>query len=292
VQSHLAELDAEKMRQLYVALTRAKTWLYIPFIPPKKSSKGTTSPLHLFLAKMGQSESLKDLLPSHPAITIEQGLLDSSLMYRPKSSEVNLLPPILPSIPGRSITIDSFTSLSKQHPKPLTIGKQATDPVPAGTETGIVIHKIFEMIDYASPDIAPFLTGTLLEPWATTIDSWVRNALNYRFPEDFTLAEVSPLEQFREIEFLYPTPTGYLKGVIDLMFHYQGKIHIIDWKSNLLQDYSQESLKGSMTDHDYFLQAKLYKEAAKRYFGDLPIAIDYFFIRGSAVYRVEESHVE
>ena len=148
------------------------------------------------------------------------------------------------------------------------------------------------MIDYAAPQIAPFLSGTLLQSWSDVIDAWVRQALGYRFPENFTLADVSPQEQFREVEFLYPTATGYLKGVIDLIFHHSGKIHIVDWKSNLLADYSQESLKESMKEHDYFLQAQLYKEAARRYFGDLPIVIDYFFVRGSAVYRWEDDDVE
>ena len=51
------EQDAEKMRQLYVALTRAKTQLYIPAILNLLSPKlelGDASPLDLFLGKLGQ----------------------------------------------------------------------------------------------------------------------------------------------------------------------------------------------------------------------------------------------
>ncbi len=311
VVEHLTEIDAEKMRQLYVALTRAKTWLYIPFLPGKKSKIGEAPPLHLFLARMGQSnqlsseelynripsltiETLRQILPSHPAITIESGIVDPTLIYSSNKTAIQLKPPTLPTIPGRSITVDSFTSLTQHQSKSKSSPKVSVpkDAVPAGTETGIVIHKIFEMIDYAAPQIAPFLSGTLLQSWSDVIDAWVRQALEYRFPENFTLADVSPQEQFREVEFLYPTANGYLKGVIDLIFHHRGKIHIVDWKSNLLADYSQESLKESMKEHDYFLQAQLYKEAARRYFGDLPIVIDYFFVRGSAVYRWEDDDVE
>jgi exodeoxyribonuclease V beta subunit len=50
----LKELDAEKMRQLYVALTRAKQRLYIP-ISQEQSGKpfnlGEASPIELFLER-------------------------------------------------------------------------------------------------------------------------------------------------------------------------------------------------------------------------------------------------
>ena len=58
------ELDAEKMRQLYVALTRAKYRVYIPLLinsGEKKISFGAASPIELFIARVTANTSIFDL---------------------------------------------------------------------------------------------------------------------------------------------------------------------------------------------------------------------------------------
>ena len=51
-------------------------------------------------------------------------------------------------------------------------------------------------------------------------------------------------------------------GVIDLIFFYQKKYYILDWKTNWLgeraEDYHSENLFGAMLHHNYFLQYFLY----------------------------------
>lgn len=308
----LEEDDAEKMRQLYVALTRAKKWLFIPFIPSgeKGYSFGEAPPAHLFFARMGQPpvrdlrviyESIPDLtfealearLPRHVAISCQKPDEKPLLKLEQKEALQQYTPPLIPFIPGRPIVVESFTSLSQPTKHNMSReGVNTSDPIPAGAETGIILHTIFEKIAYNDPQPLPFLRGTLLEPHGSLVEEIVKKGVEYRFPEGFTLGEILPSQQFREMEFLYPTTQGYLKGVIDLIFIHDGQIHIVDWKSNLLPDYSVESLRQAMIHHDYYLQAKLYKEAALRYFGNLPVVIDYFFLRGSVSYRVEEKDVE
>ena len=58
---------------------------------------------------------------------------------------------------------------------------------------------------------------------------------------------------------------GYLKGYIDLIFEYQGKFYVVDYKSNTLNDYSQESLLETMAESHYYLQYLLYSVALHRY---------------------------
>ena len=58
---------------------------------------------------------------------------------------------------------------------------------------------------------------------------------------------------------------GYLKGYIDLIFEYQGKYYVVDYKSNTLNDYHQESLLTTMADSHYYLQYLLYSVALHRY---------------------------
>jgi exodeoxyribonuclease V beta subunit len=73
-----------------------------------------------------------------------------------------------------------------------------------------------------------------------------------------------------------PAPTfgaaplsGYLRGFIDLVFEHQGRVHVIDWKSNHLgertADYAHAGMAAEMARHDYHLQALLYAVALHRH---------------------------
>src|SRR5690606_13614911 len=94
----------------------------------------------------------------------------------------------------------------------------------------------------------------------------------------------------RELEFLYPIPTragaraqvaaqaaglaggagrardgvrlerGYIKGFIDLVFGFQGRAYLVDWKSDILSDYSARAVARHVY-RSYQLQAQLYSLA-------------------------------
>ncbi|MEW6595173.1 MAG: UvrD-helicase domain-containing protein [Thermodesulfobacteriota bacterium] len=67
----------------------------------------------------------------------------------------------------------------------------------------------------------------------------------------------------------FPPLAGYLKGFVDLVFQYQGRWYIVDYKSNHLgdryRDYDQAALGRAMMDHHYVLQYHLYGVALDRY---------------------------
>lgn len=90
--------------------------------------------------------------------------------------------------------------------------------------------------------------------------------LNERF-EKYTHAQYS----FKEL-------TGYLNGAIDLVFEYQDKFYILDWKSNYLckakenlsieeaqKDYNIDGVTQAMASHHYHLQYLIYTVALNRY---------------------------
>lgn len=62
---------------------------------------------------------------------------------------------------------------------------------------------------------------------------------------------------------------GMLRGFIDLVFEWQGKWYLIDWKSNHLgeqgEDYQQAGLLGAMVEHRYDVQYVLYVLALHRH---------------------------
>ena len=68
----LEEIEAEKMRQLYVALTRAKRHLYIPLMlqeEEKEVDSAEASPIELFFAKTGSGKPMETLESLAPLIS-------------------------------------------------------------------------------------------------------------------------------------------------------------------------------------------------------------------------------
>ena len=98
-----------------------------------------------------------------------------------------------------------------------------------------------------------------------------------------------------DVESVGPMIEGYMKGIIDAWFEAQGKIYLVDWKSNWLGEgedaYSPTALVTAMNDHHYHLQYLLYTCALTKY---LPLVrpgfdyerdfagIYYVFLRGVA----------
>jgi exodeoxyribonuclease V beta subunit len=146
-----------------------------------------------------------------------------------------------------------------------------------------------------------------------------------RFPlaqdrEDFTLAKIEPPDRLNEVEFYFPVrdvsparlqellgklgwtsavPTqlgrlafdpiqGFLKGFIDLVFRFEGRFYLADWKSNWLgnrlEDYSAGAIKDQMLQQHYFIQYHLYTVALHKYLGLRVPGYDYERHFGGVIY--------
>ena len=57
----------------------------------------------------------------------------------------------------------------------------------------------------------------------------------------------------------------FLRGYIDLMFEWQGRWYVADYKSNTLPTYAPEAVNEAVQREHYLLQAQLYTAAAHRY---------------------------
>jgi exodeoxyribonuclease V beta subunit len=57
---------------------------------------------------------------------------------------------------------------------------------------------------------------------------------------------------------------GLLTGFIDIVFEHHGRFFVLDYKSNKLLDYSQDSIIASMLSHRYEVQFTLYILALHR----------------------------
>jgi len=61
------------------------------------------------------------------------------------------------------------------------------------------------------------------------------------------------------------TLQSFLRGYIDLMFEWQGRWYVADYKSNTLPTYGPEAISEAVQRTHYLLQAQLYTAAAHRY---------------------------
>ncbi|PJD95243.1 MAG: hypothetical protein CK425_09005 [Parachlamydia sp.] len=346
--SHCQEIDAEKMRQLYVAFTRAKYRLYVAATSPldKQTAYGCASAMELFLAKLAQPfcsyPELYERIYEHdsekffiwldaldPNIRISYSTETTPLPFLKtpcisEQFEELIAPPDL-NLPSEKTFIYSFTSLAKQMeqaetadilpPHDFEASIKTPHTLPAGNTTGILLHEILEHLPFEQtqhchtpeallPFITPYTQGTPYDAWNRVLCEVLFKIMKTPFPIDgqlFSLEHLQSNRTYREIEFLYPyendifhlnLPKSYFKGVIDLVFEYAGKYHIIDWKSNWLgptaEAYQMTNLAKTMHAQGYLLQTSIYEESLKRYlkvydpqdFKSLFGGIYYIFLRG------------
>ncbi|MBQ4832219.1 exodeoxyribonuclease V subunit beta [Pseudoalteromonas sp. MMG010] len=135
------------------------------------------------------------------------------------------------------------------------------------------------------------------ETWQDITEQWVLDVLACPLDSntDLSLSKLAPQECLVEMEFNLPLTKltapalnevlikhfgftqskldfsnvkGLLKGFIDLIFCYQGKYYILDYKSNYLGntplDYQHDLLEQAMTSHQYHLQYLIYTVALHR----------------------------
>lgn len=180
---HCDELDAEKSRQLYVAMTRAKYRLYLPVavdFHEKRPEKGRASPMELFLARLGQPktdfEGLYDRIQGYDGLELEKFLLGSNVdslvsltrlndkkeksSFIHETDTIELLPPKKIEVSGDVQYVYSFTSLmhgneSKKKeaylenvPHHFDNTEKNPHTLPSGSHTGTLLHQILEDVSF------------------------------------------------------------------------------------------------------------------------------------------------
>ncbi len=283
------EAEAEKLRQLYVAMTRAKRRLYVPIpVVMKTASEGRHSPIELFCQTLGKWEEELQAISAETSLTIERisdpillpDKLESALAV--EEAVVLNIPPFQPSY------LLSFTALAQKSSHEALEAIEAPNGaftihnLPRGAEIGVLIHSIFERV--FSKDPFEELIPKHLTAWKEPISKMVKDVLNLPLPMGFCLRDVDRSLMRAEAEFFFEASPNYLLGFIDLIFEHEGKLYFVDWKTNWLgkdaASYSLGKLEAAMKDHQYNLQASIYSEALRRSWeGPIGGAI-YIFVRG------------
>jgi exodeoxyribonuclease V beta subunit len=335
---------AEDLRLLYVALTRARSRLYLAWgTAGSKGRPGFANQTALaFLLHSRQTHADLDSTAADgfgDDVDIEadlQRLVDASdasiervALPRPSAplswqqDRPEALTPRLASFSRSQTTqwrIHSFTGLTRAVHQPASRGNRTgeADPIlefPAGSQVGLLMHSLLENLDFdgdidaqCEPLLNRFMTQSgVAEDHRPTLLHWLKQILatpldgdsltlnritnRYRLNElgfDFALDRIdfAALNQFMQSRFEQPLQAlsgvefrGLITGVIDLVFEYQGRYYLADYKSNYLgselQDYGSAKLQQAMLDRRYDLQSMLYLLALHRLLAQRIVDYDY-----------------
>lgn len=175
---------------------------------------------------------------------------------------------------------------------------------PRGTQIGTLLHRYFEKLPFAQlaekENIEKLCQDlNLAEDQFAAVQQWFEQILSTPIlpNNDLTLAQINEKQCLKELAFylnisshfdvagfnralatLHHLPSeplqfddiqGMVRGTMDLVFSYQNKYYLLDYKSNFLgealNDYDQAALKKAMLEHHYDWQYLLYVVALHRY---------------------------
>lgn len=175
-----------------------------------------------------------------------------------------------------------------------------------GNVTGNMIHSIFERINFGNnefhaaiiADAVHRFAGSHAKIYQEFLPVFTQHILQSVIDtgnNTFPLSAIRNEDKIAEMEFDFTTSVcnpdalsdalkkagisiflksneplhGLMKGFIDLLFEYEGKFYILDWKSNFLGDsvenYDKASLEIAMQQLNYQLQFVIYTLAVKKY---------------------------
>jgi len=174
-----------------------------------------------------------------------------------------------------------------------------------GADAGNLLHDTLEHTDF----IAPQWERALAKPLARFgelpencnqkhLGKWLQQCLKTELPSGPSLGDLPWNDTLRESEFYFPMEQvkmsglgkllashrqqtvqfnlpgshalqGMMHGFIDLIFHWQGRYYVADYKSthlgDRLSDYDEQALTANMRDNYYDLQYLIYSLALHRY---------------------------
>lgn len=174
--------------------------------------------------------------------------------------------------------------------------------IPPGPDTGTLVHGLMEALVRDSDPTRMLESDAELHalvrehtarwlPWALrreeevvpAIGEMLRRGLTTPLPGlGCSVVEVPSSDRFPEVEFLLPVHDpladqgmpevevvagaegSLLHGYIDLILRRDGHVWLVDWKTNLLPEYTDAGLEADMAHHGYTFQCRLYALALDR----------------------------
>ncbi|HXC18037.1 MAG TPA: 3'-5' exonuclease, partial [Holophagaceae bacterium] len=315
-----AEASAEERRLLYVGLTRAQGLLLLPVHgapeagekPHHTSAIGTDGiPKGSYGHIQRRLLALKDEAPAWlhwgpldpvPALATSQVPVSPALVIEAFPFERvrrGAWPPRTESFTSLHRRAEAAQAADEQDPEPDRAMR--ADGLPGGATTGVALHAMLESMTAESfnPDFRRWwkddrrvwaekrchdagLDAAWAEAAARLAHAGFGQRLSLPGVSPIALCAVDPSRLLRELDFLADAPGGRLTGALDALFEHEGRVFILDWKSNRLPGYGPDDVAACMAE-DYALQVKVYTLAVLRVM-DIGTEADYEARYGGAVY--------
>ncbi len=304
------EKQAENMRNLYVAITRAKFRVYLGV--DTSLNNYSSIPIASLVDQIKDRPNLcATIVPKEQSSEYDNPIKSQPIvLLEPKTFQRNLLKPQ---------SVYSFSALSKkQNTEQSTFDDEVVETdysnyfqFPKGAVSGTMQHEIFENLDFTAglPEVKQEVERQLNrygfdENWLDCLAIQIHQIMNISlWQKGPKLSEIK--HSIDEMEFMLPVPSienhsiaswlskhrkqqtsfnqdnlqGYLTGFIDLVFEYEDKFYVVDYKSNYLgdniEDYSEDKLKEAIEHHYYDLQYLLYSVALVKYLSAKIEGFDY-----------------
>jgi len=332
----------EIKRLLYVAFTRAEYKLYIPFVNSPKDDFVLAKEVF----KGIDYNLLKDYIVSDYEEAFDTQFYNSNKEDGVISYNISPLKEIS-NHKNRAREVLSFSRLIKTGPYYLfedvdnkgMLSQAENDDeldltnaevefnedtsllLPKGTKTGLLLHEIFEKIDYSHimsynqfedwlSDVTTsnhFLINEIYQRYFFNDDIYknnvykiVWNTLNTELVNNFKIGNIK--NKYSELSFTMPyeyaindgivkKKQDYMTGIIDMVFQMNDKYYILDWKSNVsfTSFYNNEDINLIMDSHNYHMQYKIYINALKAWLRQNDIdenkigGIYYIFLRKAEI---------
>lgn len=189
--------------------------------------------------------------------------------------------------------------------KKSTFTTLTTHTFPKGKRYGNFFHNLFKTLDFKKPINTQWLqTQMILHninlEWITTIQRWIYTVINTPLNKyNLTLSQITVENKKTEFNFFlninttlkaeelnylckyydylsrispiltFETITGMLQGFIDLIFYWNKKYYLLDYKTNWLGHnntaYNQSHIESEMIKYRYDLQYQIYTLALHRF---------------------------
>lgn len=326
---HDNEKNEEDQRLYYVAITRAKSKIYIPYL--KKIKSNNSGPAANFIKNCID----KAIINSDEAYVVNcenylQNHLKANIEYKKSDIIQNQYDTIFINndfLNDEALNMEilkdevfSFSSLNREHEnnnklnitdikinykedddknyiEQVIIDEVKDKAIPKGPETGILFHEILEEIDFqkfntdfnkviCDEELNLFLTNKIkkyllrikqknktdLDILKSELIKTIYTTLNKNLGfNGLKLTEISVKDMIKEFEFYYKLEgfdnkhDTYINGIIDLLFRYENKYFILDWKTNYLENYDEDSIKKEMNKENYYVQLEIYLIAVAKW---------------------------
>ena len=112
-------------------------------------------------------------------------------------------------------------------------------------------------------------TATLKMPDGLVSAARVRQEMAFAYPipeADHPLLGSPGAKKYPDQMLPFEVGRGYLQGLIDYLFEHEGRVYLLDWKSDRLTDFSPATIDLHV-QHNYSLQAAIYSLAVVRLLG-------------------------